>query len=133
MEIIVLCSAMIIFLVTQAKPRNSVRLNGEALLKTSNSAPRRYRRVVTGLMTLAQACAGAKPTRRGYSDPLVKSMITCHGLLETICRTSHASCGKSTVNHGYPKVQPDFQKVVTIPWKGIPIYAIQTMNCTCAC
>ena len=67
-----------------------------------------------------------------YSDPRVDAIFSCYNYTETVCRKSHASCGRAIPIYGYPKCEPGDKKKVSIDILDQKIDVIQTLNCGCA-
>ena len=67
-----------------------------------------------------------------YKNPCIDSTFVCFGYTETVCKTTHASCGTAVKKFGYPKCQPDEQQEISLTIDGKKRRVVQTLNCRCA-
>ena len=131
----VLIGNVVVLTITEIRPRDQTdAVEHVSHLTTNITGPQSSTNVLTrtkrqAARPLHEYCPGW--SKGNYSDPCVDAIFSCYNYTETVCKTSHASCGRAVPKCGYAKCEPGDDKTVSINIRG-QIDVIQTLNCRCA-
>ena len=95
-----------------------------------HARPRDRREIVSGLQKLHELCPSWQPA--GNHSACVEAKFDCYNYMETVCKVAEFACLSAIPNHGYPKCEPDKQKIISITVKGVQTRVVQTLSCSCA-
>ena len=138
----ILCAVLIVNVVvltiTEGRPRDQTDAEEHVPHLTTNitgsqsSANVLKRSKRQGLKRLSDYCPLSSGSSGPYSNPCVKVVFTCYGYTDTVCETSHASCGRAIPTCHYAKCEHTKNNIISISINGQKRNVIQNENCRCA-